>query len=257
MEQEKNNKGVIALLVVIIVILLALVILLATGTISFKNNFSNNDQQSEGSNQQNSGEINSIKYTENDIKKIVDDELYILFDFKSLNELTNKRKLTLVFNKLDPDYNTIDSVSREKVEETFNSTSLSSLGINHETFDVFTYDNGTYTKNKEQMSKRNLFYANKLPSKVKSFESNGNQYVISINYLFPDDRMAWQYYYGSRNNFTESNRVVKATDDNNQYIDAQKYLDDNYDNIKDKLDTYVYTFEVVNNKINLVDFSIK
>lgn len=45
MEQEKNNKGVIALLVVIIVILLALVILLATGTISFKSNESNNNQQ--------------------------------------------------------------------------------------------------------------------------------------------------------------------------------------------------------------------
>ena len=45
MEQEKGNKGVIALLVVIIVILLASVILLATGTISFKSNESNNNQQ--------------------------------------------------------------------------------------------------------------------------------------------------------------------------------------------------------------------
>ena len=43
MEQEKNNKGVIALLVVIIVILLTLVVLLATGTINFKNNESNSD----------------------------------------------------------------------------------------------------------------------------------------------------------------------------------------------------------------------
>ena len=45
MEQEKNNKGVIALLVVIIVILLALVVLLATGTINFKNDSSNNNGQ--------------------------------------------------------------------------------------------------------------------------------------------------------------------------------------------------------------------
>lgn len=43
MEQEKNNKGVIALLVIIIVILLTLVILLATGTISFKSNNTSND----------------------------------------------------------------------------------------------------------------------------------------------------------------------------------------------------------------------
>lgn len=45
MEQEKNNKGVIALLLVIIVILLALVVLLATGTISFKREVQNNNEQ--------------------------------------------------------------------------------------------------------------------------------------------------------------------------------------------------------------------
>lgn len=33
-----------------------------------------------------------------------------------------------------------------------------------------------------------------------------------------------------------------------------KYMDDNYNNLKDKLKAYNYTFEVVNNKINLVDF---
>ena len=53
MEQEKNNKGVIALLVVIIVILLTLVVLLATGTISLKNKENDNnitDETSEESN---------------------------------------------------------------------------------------------------------------------------------------------------------------------------------------------------------------
>ncbi len=46
MEQEKNKNIVIALLVVVIVLLLALVILLATGTISFKSNELNNNQNS-------------------------------------------------------------------------------------------------------------------------------------------------------------------------------------------------------------------
>ena len=45
MEQEKNNKGVIALLVVIIVILSALCILFATGTINLKSNVANNNNQ--------------------------------------------------------------------------------------------------------------------------------------------------------------------------------------------------------------------
>jgi hypothetical protein len=48
MKQEKNNKGVVALLVVIIVFLLALVILLATGTVSFRFNSVDNNQNSNG-----------------------------------------------------------------------------------------------------------------------------------------------------------------------------------------------------------------
>ena len=42
MENQKNNKGVIALLIVIIVILSALCVLFATGTISLKSNNENN-----------------------------------------------------------------------------------------------------------------------------------------------------------------------------------------------------------------------
>ena len=66
MEQEKNNKGVIALLVVIIIILLALVILLATGTISFSNkinqesNSNSSSQQTTNSNGIDSALVNSL-----------------------------------------------------------------------------------------------------------------------------------------------------------------------------------------------------
>lgn len=47
MENQKNNKGVIALLIVIILILLVLCILFATGTITFKSN----DVENSGTNQ--------------------------------------------------------------------------------------------------------------------------------------------------------------------------------------------------------------
>ena len=51
METEKNNKGVIALFVVIVVILLALVVLLATGTISFKSNQVDNENDQTNGNE--------------------------------------------------------------------------------------------------------------------------------------------------------------------------------------------------------------
>ena len=44
MENQKNNKGVIALLIVIIIILSALCILFATGTISLKSNDADNNK---------------------------------------------------------------------------------------------------------------------------------------------------------------------------------------------------------------------
>ena len=56
MENQNNNKGVIALLIVIIVILTALCILFATGTISFNNNSSSNNQQANENNQTNTSE---------------------------------------------------------------------------------------------------------------------------------------------------------------------------------------------------------
>ena len=262
MENQNNNKGVITLLVVIIVILAVLCVLFATGTISLKSNTTNNNQQtseSNGSDNTESQEDDNLKsLNQDDFKKIVDDELYILFGFKSLNEVTNRRKLTLVFNKIDNNYNTIDTATKEQVEEAFNSTSIKNLGIQHESFDVFTYENNVYTKNKDIMSKRNLFNCG-FANKVENFEKQGNKYIISVKYLFTDVCPVSGYYYGAYSNDDqkESNKIVEAYDSNNNYIDSQKYLDENYDNIKDKLDTYIYTFEVdSNNKINLVDFSV-
>ena len=48
MEQEKNNKGVIALLVVLVVILVVLCILLATGKLSLKSNESTTENNVQG-----------------------------------------------------------------------------------------------------------------------------------------------------------------------------------------------------------------
>lgn len=267
MEQEKNkNGGLIALLSVIIVILLTLVVLLATGTINFKREPSKNNQQSNENTQQNSDESSTSKYTENDFKKVIDDELYILFGFKSLNEVTNGRKLTLVFNKLDPNYSA-GSFSKQQVEEAFNATSIRSLGIQHETFDIYTYENDTYTGDSGKMSKRNLFIPSMLASKIINYRKNDDKYVLEVKYIFTnngDSGDRGQYGYGSWNHLSdESKHIVEIytyeSDFNIKTLipDLQKYLDENYDSIKDKLDTYVYTFEVVNDKINLVDFSIR
>ena len=65
MENQKNNRGVIALLIVIIVILSALCILLATETISFKSNDVDNNEINQDVNENNNKndlENNNRKY---------------------------------------------------------------------------------------------------------------------------------------------------------------------------------------------------
>ena len=76
MEQEKNNKGVIALLVVIIVILLALVILLATGIINFKSNATDNsNNQSNGGITENNNKADDNANNNNDNQKSQDNDV--------------------------------------------------------------------------------------------------------------------------------------------------------------------------------------
>ena len=80
MEQEKNNKGVIALLVVIIIILLALVVLLATGIVSFKPNEINNDSNDNSQindNNQNSVDNSLTNETATTIVKDIMDKFYV------------------------------------------------------------------------------------------------------------------------------------------------------------------------------------
>ena len=264
MEKEKNNKVLIVVLLVIIILLGALCALLATGTISLKNNKGQENNTIDGAEVNGN---NTTEYTQETFKKIVDDELYVLFGYKSLNELPNARKLTLAFNivesmylKKDNDVNTtIQEVTEEKVEEAFNKTSISKLGIKHQSFDVYQLNSGIYSRNNTVMSKRNLFNCD-FPHKVENFEKSGNKYVISVKYLFTDACPVSGYYYGAyaSSDQSESNRITNAFvgDNYTDYVDPKKYLEENYDSIKDKLDTYIYTFEVNNGKIELVDFSI-
>ena len=62
MENQKNNKGVIALLIVIIVILSTLCILFATGTISFNSNKANENDINENVNNNRHDIIVSISF---------------------------------------------------------------------------------------------------------------------------------------------------------------------------------------------------
>lgn len=269
--ENKNNKGVIALLAIIIAILGLLCILLVTNKISFNfNELNNSNQNINDSVLEEENNVSDDNMSEEKLKNIIEKQLFILFKYNDpvtkIENIDNKSKLLLALSILEDKYTTksndinttIVSFTKSELENCFNSSVIRNLGIKHESFDLYELISEYYNRNTDLLVYSKEMYKYMLPkaSKVENYEKKNNQYTISMNYLFPDSDVGFEYYYGSLTDVKNgANSVVKAYDSNG-YIDAQKYLDDNYDNIKDKMATYNYTFEIINNKINLVNFSI-
>ena len=101
-----------------------------------------------------------------------------------------------------------------------------------------------------------------MADKVVEYKNNNNRYTVFLNYLFgdtADDENSIDLY-GSYTDFvSKNNKIATISRDSNKISFstlALNYLNNNYDNIKDKLDYYEYTFVYSNNKIKLVDFNV-
>jgi len=89
MENQKNNKGVIALLIIIIIILSVLCILFATGTITFKSNNidnkENNENITDNNNQNQEIQNNTNEINNNEIDKTTLNKLFDIIGIPSTN----------------------------------------------------------------------------------------------------------------------------------------------------------------------------
>ena len=206
--------------------------------------------------------IDSI--SQDKLVNIVESDLFILFkkDVKSLSDITNDDKLYVALNKLKSDKNELydlDDFSKDDLDNSFSKTCISQLSINHKSFDIYVYDDGIYRViNPDALSTMYYSYVFPIAKKVSNFLINDGKYTLSIKYIFPDDTPPI-YGYGSINNIIkEDNPVVRIMPEDapGETIDVQKYLDDNYDRIKDELATYNYVFSKDNGKISIVDFYI-
>ena len=262
MEQGKNKNGIIALLVAIIVILLTLVVLLVTGTINLKpNTIGDNTQSNENisSNSDNTSTTSAKNITQEELEKIIVDELYIITNrntgrssIKSLDDIESYDLETLVINKYNSSDSSLTSITKSEMQDILNETCLSNMTI---TF------NGTYTKN--EYTKRNLYYGKIGAYKTVSFTDQEGKYILSVKYIFVDNYDSGDRGlngYGNMDDLrTNINPIVQLRDDqNNKQLvdDVQNYLDDNFNSLKDKLATYTYTFERQNGKIVLTNMSV-
>lgn len=271
----KNNKLLVVLVIVLSLLVIGLGGFIFYGNILAGNNKNNfDDDYNVGNNNQLTGEnkISADDISERKLKNIIEKQLFIVFKYNNpitkIEDIDNQSKLLLTLSILEDSYTTnsndinttIVSITKSKLEDAFNSSVISNTGIKHENFDVYKLNGDYYNRDTDLLVYSKEMYKYMLPhaSKVKSYEKNNNQYIISMNYLFPDGDVGFEYYYGSLTDVKNgTNSIVKAYDDNGTYLNAQQYLDNNYNNIKDKLTTYNYTFEVKNNKLILTNFSIK
>ena len=261
MENKKSNMAVIILLIIIIAILTVLCILFATGTIYLKSNSVDKNSQSNESISDNSDDevsTSTDKITKEELEKIVIDELYIITNrntdretIKSINDIENYDLVTLVINKFNSSMGSLTSISEKEMQDILNDTCLSNMTIKY---------NGTYTKN--ESTKVNLFYGKIGAFKTTSFNKENGKYTLSQKYIFVDNNDSGDRGlngYGNMDDLKDSKKpLVQLRDYSGKILvdDIQEYLNDNFDNIKDKLTTYNYTFEKQNDKIILTDLSV-
>lgn len=243
----------------------------------------------------NFGQSNTQQIDQTEGEEIAEEELYILNGKKSISEIDNQQKLMMSLNlylnseeimdKLNSGEDTFD-IEASKLDEFFEKSSISYMDkLVHEDILLPKLDDGKdpvvewkydpdkkkYTCNTDmlQIYSNGFPYVYNVASKTSEFKEENGKYYLSKKYLWcmsgtdSDDCFT---VYGSYDNAKEQKDKIATvpeppvTNENEEdYSEEniyQKYMDENYESIKDKLETYTYVFEKTNDKIKLIDFHV-
>lgn len=208
---------------------------------------------------------------------IIDDELSIYLGYDSIDDIKNQDKLRLIYDKYVSSYGDdfdLAEFPAADLQKYFTDSSIIDFGYKNEDiycnghygdskYILWNYikEEDKYVLNKEHIEDV-LLTNNVMARKVIEYKNSNNRYTIKINYLFgyyvADENSV--YLYGSYYDFMNKNDVIVSLGRDTDQVDfnnlALNYLNNNYDNIKDRLASYEYVFTYSNNKIKLVDFSV-
>ena len=191
MENQKNNKGVVAVLIVIIVLLSALCILFATGTINFKSNDiieDGNNQQNENVNVDNNEQdlLNSnIIVTQNG--KVISNEIPSDLVGKYINKNSNDSYIQLTNGNVEVSEPTGGGATRvfknEQVKLYINYLNTNENSEQYVTVEFYIENNGynqktTYTYIGEKSSHDNEYHF-KTPNPTPVGGEGNNDYPYS------------------------------------------------------------------------------
>ena len=268
-----KNKKILFLIAIVILIVVLYILFFNNKTSIFKKN------SKEGFTCESSGECIKDEYgnyfsrTEFDILEL--DELYILFKvsngrkpYRSISDLSLYDAYVLMFNRFESVNVDDDKTSKKNVDisgaDVFdmynNGICFSKLfKFKYMDFDNYKYDasKNVFIKDSSIQSKRDFEYAKVVARKVVNYNFVDGYYNIDVKYLFANNNNMFdkgKNAYGSLNDISnENNKIVSLPSE----FDAQMYLNNNFDKIKNSLDTYHYKIEVKpTGRIYLIDFKV-
>ncbi len=211
--------------------------------------------------------INYQEITQKEAEEIVNNELYVLWGVNSLDKVYNQDKLTLAVERFakDKGYESkhdVKEITKKELEDAFKETSLSNLSLKHENIKgsymgawcghdqwVYDKDKEIYTYQEDGHGACGVFAVFNKPI---DFSENNGLYTITYKYAFevacdmPNGKI-----YGSYDDASLGNEILTINPDSN-YKDV---IESKYEEIKNKLATYTFTFQKVDNHITLVDFT--
>ena len=229
----------------------------------------------------NKEENNINKTTKERVDDIIANELEQLIPLKSLNELSNQDKLqTILYMYVKNGSGYTDTIQKSTLENIFKNSSIRNLGIEYKDIyeerqlqdtenTIYIIENGVY---KKTIGGGTGGYIGLIQKKLVDYKEENNKVTISYKYAFykneGDGPTPINIYYTFEDAKNNQNKI--KTFDPLDYKDElypnepfsypkAKEAAENYDFSKDldKLNTYTYVFELINNELILIDFNRK
>ncbi len=217
--------------------------------------------------------VNEI-ISKDELTNIIENELFVFYGKTSLNDITNQDKLSLAVRLMVEKNNAIiQSFTSSELEDSFNSTIISNLGINHENIVPiksvtqdgnlgfgYTYENGVY---KDRVSTNSgTSSVPVVANKIVSFSENDGRYTLSIKYLwasFGEYIMGDNSLYGKYiDSINHQNSIGELPEGLlvGSYENLKNWGNENFSSFEDKLEKYNFVFIKENGKITLINFYV-
>ena len=256
----------------IIIIILCILLLGLSGYIIY-DKFLNNKNEININNIPN----NIKEYAKEDFDKIVNPWLGLssLLNKNSLEEMTNQERLRMIIDMYDGE-DKYGIFNQSKLEEIHKNSAIKNLSITYEnlynyygTFlwdDVplvgFEYDKDNKTfKYTGALGHGGVSYGNIAYSDMISMDTDGINYTVKYKYVFinssGDGPSDVTLYLNIKDALSHGNEWVKLSVNEDNYVNPKEYIQEHYDEIKDKLQVYTYKFKVENDNLVIIEFSVE